>query len=321
MIDPPRISGVCERDIDLLLLEELWVNAVFRAWFIARATGSVADAMDLFKARRSVTQSSGESDIEVAWRGLDGADCRLLIENKVDAGFQRDQAARYRQRADDYVASGQCAVATTVLVAPAAYFGSVTASLGFDGTITYEQINEWFKNANLGPRGTYKASVLASAIEKSTLGYNPVADDAVGRFWRAYWEVSLAEAPQLAMPRPGGKVSGSSWIYFAPSGLPPDVWLVHKLNHGCVDLTFGGRGQQLGDLRILLNPVLESGMLLERTGKSSSVRILVPLVNIAREVSSQRVGVSAGLAAAARLLAWASANGESLASSLARRPN
>jgi hypothetical protein len=317
MIKPPDIPGVCERDIDLLLLEELWANPAFRDWFISQ---SVTDAVlgQLVEVKRSVTQSSGESDLELTWQQVDGSCSRLLIENKVDAGFQRDQAARYRQRAQDCVANGQCSRAWTVLVAPDAYYGSAPRPLGFDVTLTYEQVRDWFVHSRLDSRSTFKAGLLTAAINKASLGYNPIADDAVSRFWQQYWEMSVALAPELAMNRPGPKPAGSTWIYFAPAGLPSAVWLVHKFANGIVELNLGGAAKRLGDLRAVLGPALDSGMTVERTGKSASIRVQVPVLNAAQEIATQEADVRVGISAAVRVLAWARANRDAVEHAAAR---
>lgn len=313
---PPNIPGVCERDVDLLLLEELYANPDFREWFIPRCCGLIAGSAELVEVKRSVTQSSGESDLELTCRQPDGTLAKLLIENKVDAAFQREQAARYTQRARAYVANGHCACVRTVLIAPRDYFGAKRDSHGFDGALTYEEIQDWFLRSALGARGLYKAVILKAAINKATLGYNPIADDVVSRFWYAYWEISIAQAPELAMNRPGSKPARSTWIYFAPSGLPPNARLVHKLGHGVIELTLGGAGERLGELRSALRDILTRDMVVERTGKSSSIRLKVPEVNASQDIDAQRAAVSAGLDAARQLLAWAQRHRELLATTV-----
>src|SRR5688572_22073219 len=90
------IAGVSERDIDLLLLEEFHSSPTFQAWFVAQILGGGAVTGELVSARRSVTQSTGESDVEVAFKCDDGREVRFLIENKLNVGFQPLQAERYR---------------------------------------------------------------------------------------------------------------------------------------------------------------------------------------------------------------------------------
>lgn len=305
-METPDIPGICERDIDLLLLEELWVMPEFAACLITHAC--CEHLASVVAVKKSVTQSRGESDLEVTFSRTEGGQGRLLIENKVDASFQRDQAARYRQRADDYVRNGQCERAWTLVIAPAAYFGSAKENYGFDATLTYEQLKEWYVSAGLGARGAYKVGVLTAAIAKASLGYNPIQDDPVSRFWHDYWEVSVAEAPELGMSRPGPKPAGSNWIYFAPGGLPHGTWLLHKVSTGAIELSIGGTGERLGEVRAILQPILDAGMQVERTGKSSSVRVPVSPLNMAAPLSEQVAAARTCMTAAQQLLQWAVRN-------------
>jgi len=80
------VHGICERDIDLLLLEELVASADFRVWFLGEL-GIRPDAT-LKQAERSVSAVSGESDLALTFRA-GGETVRVLVENKVDAPLQR----------------------------------------------------------------------------------------------------------------------------------------------------------------------------------------------------------------------------------------
>ncbi|MHB8837606.1 MAG: hypothetical protein ACYC7F_01500 [Gemmatimonadaceae bacterium] len=94
MTDEIVISGVCERDIDLFLVEEIVAEADFRAWLAMEAGIGAVDPAPPTQVRRSVMHSSGESDVEMTVRLADGRLARLLIENKVDAALQTKQAER-----------------------------------------------------------------------------------------------------------------------------------------------------------------------------------------------------------------------------------
>ena len=130
-----QLRGIFERDIDLLLLEEIVATAGFREWFLAQL--GYGPVNRLVRAARSVNTSTGESDLELTLRDR-GQVTRVLIENKIDAPLQPHQAGRYKDRAASYVSSGDCDAAVTVLVAPACYVAGVT---GFDHILTYETID------------------------------------------------------------------------------------------------------------------------------------------------------------------------------------
>lgn len=281
-----NISGVSERDVDLLLLEEFLSSLAFQEWFVAQALGPDVRLGRLVEAKRSVTDSTGESDLEVAFSDSEGKRARLLIENKVGAGFQREQAARYQRRGDGYVAQGRCATFYAVLVAPKRYFGGADSVKGFGGRVTYEQILAWFQGADeLGERRAYKTALLRSAIDKGTLGYQPVEDASVTNFWRSYWTLASERGPELEMSEPIGKPSGATFICFRPPSLTGGVEICHKLTYGYVDLQLPRMGRRLNEVRSVLASHFEDGMALARATGSAAVRIRVPTLDSRRPCS------------------------------------
>ena len=171
-------------------------------------------------AWRSVTQSTGESDLEVALESGGGDPVRLLIENKVNAGFQPQQAERYRTRGSTYLERGDCSSFRTVLVAPDRFFGSATDLKGFDAQVTYEAIRDWFANIHaMGTRKVYKEALLTAAIQKGTLGYQPEEDAPVTKFWHMYWHLAQVYAIELEMMEPLSKPARAGFIYFHPTKL------------------------------------------------------------------------------------------------------
>ncbi|MBP7831347.1 MAG: hypothetical protein KA248_15675 [Kiritimatiellae bacterium] len=124
-----NIAGVCERDIDLLLLEEFIAGDGFWRWLAGVALGEDLAEARFVRARHSVDQPSGESDLELEFElgGQSHRDqprrIRILFENKLDAAFQPQQAERYRQRGDAYLHNGECDRWVTVLLAPKVYLG------------------------------------------------------------------------------------------------------------------------------------------------------------------------------------------------------
>src|SRR5690606_27780257 len=108
---------------------------------VCAETMCVAECGD---ARRSVTDSTGESDLGVLLADSEGAKVRLLIENKVNAMLQPRQAERYRERGSACLASGGCSRYLTAIVAPERYFGSGDGAKGFGGKVSYEAIVDWY---------------------------------------------------------------------------------------------------------------------------------------------------------------------------------
>lgn len=300
-----RISGICERDIDLLLLEELYTSLDFQSWFIGKVLGERKEGVQLIGARNSVMQLIGESDLEVTFLTDEGSVINCLIENKISANLQPQQAVRYQKRGLDYRHRGECDVYYTVLIAPERYFGLSGTMKGFDRRITYESILEWFEQAKvLGDRRNYKLMLLASAIEKGTRGYQLQEDLAVTNFWRMYWHMAKVLAPELQMKEPALKPSRSGFIYFRPTTLPKGVEICHKLHRGIVDLQFRGMGHRLHEMNNWFRDSLTAEMCIKRASKSGVVRIIVPTLETNDSLETQSDRVRAGLEAAVTLLEW-----------------
>lgn len=299
------ISGVSERDIDLLLLEEFLSSPDFLQWFTAHVLGPSFNPGALLSARRSVTQSSGESDLEVTFLDQDRRPVRLLIENKVNASLQPRQAERYQERGRSCIENGERAKFCTVLVGPERYFGKGHSLKGFDARVMYEEIRDWFaRSQGMGPRKRYKCDLLTAGIEKGTVGYQVVADAPVTAFWRQYWELTLRIVPELEMQEPIGKPARAGFVKFYPVSLPRGVSLVHKLGKGYVDLQFSGMGKRLSELRSKFGDYVEPGMEFKQATKSGAIRLDVPKLHTGFDFPPQEDNARQGLAAAQRLLAW-----------------
>jgi hypothetical protein len=292
--------NVSERDIDFLLLEELVASSPFRAWFLSQL--EMPPDAELTAAARSVTASAGESDLELTFETGTG-DMRVMIENKLDAVLQPRQGERYAERAAAYRASGACARTSTVLVAPRAY-GAGSAS--FDHRVAYEAILAWLETHHPGDvRMGYKAALLRQALERSQSGWTLLPSEAGTLFWARYWELAHADAPELAMPRPGTKPATSNFVRFRPAQLPPrTTHLLHKVPYGHVDLQFSRMSEKAGEFERRHGSQLDPGMTIQRAHKSLVVRIDVPRIQIERPFELSLDAVRQGVEAARRLLAW-----------------
>lgn len=117
--------------MDLLLLEEFIASRAFGVWFARQIVDASLDVGECKDAQRSVTDATGESDLEVTFANGCGQCTRFLIENKVGGGLQPRQAERYRLRGTRYVSQGLCTRYYSVIVAPSRYFGTCTGTKDF----------------------------------------------------------------------------------------------------------------------------------------------------------------------------------------------
>jgi hypothetical protein len=132
-----------ESDIDHLIIEELAFGDGMFSRFMERI--GIEDAT-LSTLRHSVYENFssgaskdawGETDIFLEFNAPAGTPRNLLIENKVTAGFQQDQAVRYRRRAEHHSSTGVSSM--TALIAPEIYLTSVPEA-DWDRMLSYADI-------------------------------------------------------------------------------------------------------------------------------------------------------------------------------------
>ena len=297
------IEAIQERDVDLLLLEELYCSKDFRGWFIENTFGSFKRLGKFSGVWHSLSSRSlGENDLVLKFSGDFGKGFLFLIENKIDAEFQHEQQKRYRLRGEELIRDGECGDFATVLFAPSEY---VSEEGDFDFVIEYEQVRDWFlKQGILGERAKYKSEILTAAIEKLRRGYCPIRDPATTEFWRKYWELVNQVAPELNMREPRNDIpKGSGFFVFKPEDLKGHQ-LYHKAPNGYVDLEFAGQGEQIEQIKEKYQQFLEDDMSIERTHKSAVVRICVDKLDLQNDFDNQKECVCTALETAKRLYNW-----------------
>jgi hypothetical protein len=209
-----RFSETLERDVDLLLLEEICCSPAFCSWFYdqvgAQMPAGALPRLDDMEcaAERSVGSTGegyGETDILVTIRGRIGSSLQivvLLIEDKIDARFTSNQEKRYRQRLVRKVEEQECACGACVLVAPGEYLAS---AIGFDARISYEPVAGFLESrtptpdAEAAARCRHRASLLRHAVLKHRRGYTPVVDHKVTSFFDDYEAHTRRVYPSLEL--------------------------------------------------------------------------------------------------------------------------
>ena len=304
MQDLNFIGSVAERDIDLLLLEELHVSVPFSSWFLNHIFGLEVSSSNFIGAWHSVSHVSfGESDLIVLSKNEQKCRKAVLIENKIDAPPQPEQAARYRLHG--IVGIEDCTWTTylSCIIAPQRYLTGTANVAEYDIRLSYESLRDWFRQSDpANPRSSYKARLLNEAIEQNRRGYQPVPHLGVTQFWLDYWHLVDAEYPQLRMKKPTLVPWGSDWAEFRNLELGAKRVIRHKLAEGAVDLEIRSAGEIAGEIAARNRETLRGAFEVVRTGKSASVRAAVPKVDRSGTVADQLEAIRAGLSAAARLL-------------------
>lgn len=279
------------------------MSSDFRGWFINQTVSDTVEHTTFVDAWHSVYDSEfGESDIEFGVPDGDDRDILVLIENKIDAELQENQLQRYQKRGKKAV-ENEWDDFYTCLFAPESYLDPTAETDVVDETVSYEAVRDRLANRDT-QRAEYRSQMLANAIEQARRGYVSEPDEQATSFRHGYWNIAHDEFSELEMDEPIGVAAGNSWERFNPSVLPNDVELVHKMDRGVVDLTFGGRADQEDEFRTRYEPLLDSEMEIVETGKSQSVRLSVPTLEWKDDPITQTGEVRHGLRAASRLLGW-----------------
>ncbi len=288
------ISVAEERDLDLLLLEELHVNPAFADWLGGQAgiggfcTGcwhSLSDPV------------LGESDLIARFE--DGGVTRLLlIENKIAAVEQPDQALRYRRRGRRLIEAGEAVGFRTMMIAPAAYLAGIGAG-AYDLQLSLETLHDWF-TAQGDPRSRWKAGILASAIARARRGAVTVPVPEITR-WHLDYARMLVDWPRLTMKPVLGRAE-RNWLVLYPVPKPARfVQIDHLLRQGIVRLNISHA--LIPDLAAHLADCGQSGYRVRRHTTSSSAELATAPLDIDRPVAEQTEALRAALSQADRLAA------------------
>jgi hypothetical protein len=302
------LGALGERDIDLLLVEEAYSCPKFLQW-LAAALKLSAIPSRLLEARVSTFQATGESDIEIWFEDNSGKVTALLIENKIDANFQPDQALRYSERGKTYVRQGRCFSFKTALVAPRIYLDRSSDTSAFEAQISYESLIVWFQKSadtSANSRAQFKVCQLARAIEKAQSGYCSIEDAAVTAFWKESQVLAASLAPELQLPEISGKPARALWIRYKVRGFGGRFAVIYKMDKGMVDFQIPGRADDFLEIRSLLAPLISDGMEITTAGESLVLRRKAPIVAPGLPFAEQRQQIAEGLLIAKSLLDWIS---------------
>lgn len=260
-----------ERDVDLLLAEEFAVNPLFAERFktVTKFNGQTATVVDFWVSK---CDNLGESDLIVIYQKEDGQRFALLVEDKVDAPLQPDQAARYRQRADRDGKLGLYSDYEVILCAPRHYIESRSDLGEFDKLIPLEQVAQMLHVLG-DSRAVYRSAFLETVGTKRVNAWLREDDALTNEFWDAAYKIAQHEFPVLEMKRPK-LTKDSKWITFRPRDFPTrpkHVYVSLKGDRGQIDLTFGNTTAYL--FQPIIVHLLDSDMSVHQTNASAAIRI------------------------------------------------
>jgi len=298
MLDQKFVANVAERDVDLLIMEELSVSDEFREWFSSRVFGEPIFQSEI-GAWHSVSDGNlGESDLVYLFQAIeDGPRTAILIENKIDAPPQPKQGDRYRLRGDNGLKQGFWDGFKTCVIAPSEYLSSSKHSEIYDAEISYEELLAYFQSRSpRDKRFSYKARILLVGIVKHKEGYQPKYSEEMTKFVEDYHTYVTDKYPRLGIQEAKPRPAGSTWVMFYPKSLPKGVNLVHQLTAGVVKVFFYGQAEAFESLKAKYEPILPSNAAIALAGKSVAISIEVPkIAPLSKPFSEQQENVEQAL--------------------------
>lgn len=279
------VESVSERDIDFLILEELNVNAEFQSWFTARVYDENLIFLEAEGAWHSVSKSDGESDLVFIFRANDGSKKAILIENKIDAVPQPEQASRYVQRGEKGKEEEYWIEFRTCLIAPNEYLASAQQTQIYQCEISYQEIMAFFAARQAqDSRHRYRAKMMLEGIQKNRRGWQPTISKETTEFVEKYF--NLASSPtyrELCMRVPKPRPAGNNWVNFCPPGYPKSMEFAHQLitTGSTLNFYFGNAVERFDELRKKYSDLSNSinGLTVEIAGKSVVIRVPVDAID------------------------------------------
>ena len=289
------MNAIVERDIDLLVLEEMVSNPDFLSVFVKKL--GINYGVEIVSYFHSVMDRDlGESDITVIINN-NGKNHALLIENKIDAIAMRNQSGRYQDRGLKGIKNGNFEGFDVFIIAPSKYLESNHEAIKYPNRVSYEEMKEYFDSCS-DKRSRFKSQMLSIAIYKQKSSYIIIEHEFLTNFWSEYYKLVEDEFPHLNLGmREGSRGSKSTWFrYKTPS---KKAKIIHKCEPlkadydqtlGYVDLEMKGMYLYIDQVRELLKNIIEPDMKYARSGTSIVIRLRCPRMYPKTKTYIEQVG-------------------------------
>lgn len=285
-----KFLDVLERDMDMLFLEELVSSNEFLDLFLSQI--GIEEATIVSAEHSKKDNELGESDMTVVIEH-NSKRAALLIEDKIDAVAQPDQASRYIERGNKGLSDGDYDEYYIFIVAPKIYLDTNDEACNYPYSVSYEEVLDYFENKN-DSRSAFKASQIKQAICKKESGYQPIVHYGVSDFWAKYVAYQQENYPELMLASSAGKKgSAASWPRFRTQ--IKGLYMLHKSEFGYIDLTFESAKDRISQIDELIKTTFGSyekiGASFVITSKSVALRMNVPVLNFKLPFEEQKTKV------------------------------
>lgn len=254
-----------------MLVEELESSSYLIHWFLEYigCKEKIKSSKVLHSKRRTLNRREIDIHLEIYTFSNDKP-IVLLIENKLDANEQPDQAESYNEEA--YIIKNDCNLVATILICPDDYrniHSGFASKFGF--VICYEEIINALKkrilelDGELKNRVLFRIKLLEQGLYKYRRGYMPVPNKVIGEFNKRYVLLLAKLAPQItageSMLKPANPNESVSMIFdhnkslsFLPENIRPSRFAIEfgkndKNRANYVAVVFKGWGNYFEEIK------------------------------------------------------------------------
>ena len=235
---------VDEKDVDMLIMDRASKRGPILDLVLQEINDEVpgdSQCFELVEVVHSASTRNGESDLVIVIAGPQGRHA-ILVEDKIDAPAQPQQAKRYKSRGEEGIAAGEWSSFSVLLMAPEEYLQANCEP--YPHELSYQLIRE-----ALPQDDEFGRKMLSCAIAKQQHGWHPSRDEVMSAF---YDEVALTAKKMRVkadcLHKVGdSRAEGSGWVDFrSPLADSSISW---KSNQGAVVLGFHGWGSNVDTLK------------------------------------------------------------------------
>lgn len=231
------INKFVERDVDMLLAEELRVNPAFGKWILGKFDAAADIVFPAAHVNVSVVEDGSEADVIATFRTTSNLSHRLFIENKIDAILMPEQLERYLRRAEGEQRRQLLSGFSILFFTPSAYLQTKLPN-GVKQISFEEAAQALASQGDL--RSQYRASLLMRALPikrpAARDAHVAVTDPFIKEWWDQVYAMLDREFPRFFIH----KTRYPRSVYFAPEtpGQGRYLRLDFKGHKGEVDLAF-----------------------------------------------------------------------------------
>ena len=272
-MDKSHVCGIhkfVERDIDMLLAEELRVSPPFGKWIMSKFGLAESLIFPAVGTNVSVVEDGSEADVVATFGTKDGSLHRLFIENKIDAILMHEQLERYVRRGDGEIRRGLVKAYSVLFFTPSSYFCSVLPP-GVE-QLSFEHAAEFLVSQD-EIRSHYRASLLTKALPlRSAIARDAhvvETDPYIKEWWDRVYLMLEREFPGFFIH----KTKYPRSVYFAPEtpGQAGYLRVDFKGQKGEVDLAFKNVPAETLQDQVSLTEAMPGTIV--SNGKSSAIQI------------------------------------------------